>query len=163
MTDESNYQIQISDDQKILDVDGVLVKHVVRETLRVESVRSAEIVIAFVDDAKIHDVNRDFLNHDYPTDVISFLYGSSSPMKTSGELKRAEGNTIDGELVISVETAVREANFRDWSPFDEIRLYLVHGLLHLCGYDDLTVAEEAIMRNREREILKIWNLTPHYG
>jgi len=41
-------------------------------------------------------------------------------------------------------------------------LYLVHGLLHLCGYDDLTESEQQIMRARERDILQNWSLTPHY-
>ena len=57
--------------------------------------------------------------------------------------------------------AQRAAEYQ-WTPHEELILYLVHGLLHLCGYDDLTPAERRIMRAREKEILAYWNLTPHY-
>ncbi len=51
--------------------------------------------------------------------------------------------------------AVRSAPRFDWSPAEELTLYLVHGLLHLCGYDDLTEPERRLMRRRERTILKL--------
>ena len=162
MADDSPFTIEISDEQQILAVDHSMIEETVLHTLWVEDVQSANIVVALFNDASIHQVNRDFLNHDYPTDVISFLYASEKPLRIEGEIDRASGNAIDGELVVSVETAAREAKNCGWRPVDELRLYVVHGLLHLCGYDDLTEAEQAIMRNREREILKIWNLTPNY-
>lgn len=50
-----------------------------------------------------------------------------------------------------------------WRPLDEVTLYVVHGLLHLCGYDDMTRKEQASMQQREREVLADWGLSPHYA
>jgi probable rRNA maturation factor len=60
---------------------------------------------------------------------------------------------IGGEIVLSAETAWRNAGTYGVSPQDELSLYVVHGLLHLCGYDDLTPREKRIMRRREAEAL----------
>lgn len=155
------YTIDIADLQTWLTIDDESVRDIVIATLRAEQVASADIAVALVDDPRIHDVNREHLGHDYPTDVISFLYESSEE-PAAGEKSRGQGLRLDGELVVSVETAVREAALHGWSATDELTLYLVHGLLHLCGYDDLTDAEQRVMRQRERNILQIWNLLPHY-
>jgi probable rRNA maturation factor len=66
---------------------------------------------------------------------------------------RSAGRGIDGEVLVSAEMAVQMADRFGWSPRDELTLYLVHGLLHLCGYDDLSPAERRLMRERERAIL----------
>ena len=67
---------------------------------------------------------------------------------------------MDGELIVSTETAVREAHAHGWLAEDELILYVVHGLLHLCGYDDLTDDARPLMRSRERQMLALWELTP---
>ncbi len=66
---------------------------------------------------------------------------------------RGAGRRIDGEVLVSAEMAVQMSARFGWSPRDELTLYLVHGLLHLCGYDDLSPAERRLMRQRERTIL----------
>ncbi|WP_437201788.1 rRNA maturation RNase YbeY [Planctomicrobium sp. SH664] len=147
----SRYEIQIVNSQTLLPIDEAEIRQVVAATLQAEQITSAELVIALVDDPAIHVVNREHLQHDYPTDVISFLY--DQPLGPG---------SLDGELVVSVETAAREATTYGWQTSDELTLYLVHGLLHLCGYDDLTEPEQQVMRERERSVLKIWNLSPHY-
>ncbi len=76
-----------------------------------------EINVVFVSDARISGIHRDFLSVDGPTDVITFRHG---------------------EIVISVETAERQAKTYSTSFDRELRLYFVHGLLHLAGLDDLT-------------------------
>lgn len=158
------FHIAISNQQSSLTVDPLQLEQVARDTLAAEQVAAAEISIALLDDAAIHAVNREHLGHDYPTDVISFVYASgrsgnaSSPMM----IPRGQGLDIEGEILISTQTAVRTAVEYGWQPQDEVTLYLVHGLLHLCGYDDLTEEELELMRERERAVLKIWNLTPHY-
>ena len=68
--------------------------------------------------------------------------------------------TVEGELIVSTETALREAAAHGWSPHDEVLLYVVHGVLHLCGYDDLTDEARPAMRVREREVLAGWQLVP---
>lgn len=127
-----------------------------------EKVAGAELVVAIVDDPAIHEVNREHLQHDYPTDVISFLYDSEVRQASDHSELRGCGLHLDGELVVSAETAIREAERLGWDSESELSLYIVHGLLHLCGYDDLTDHEKLIMRKREREVLQHWGLSPHY-
>jgi rRNA maturation RNase YbeY len=84
----------------------------------------------------------------------------------SGELLRegrAAGAAIEGEIIASAEMAVSMAADGKWSAEAELTLYIVHGLLHICGYDDLTPEEKCIMRARERAILSELGLTAIYA
>ena len=107
----------------------------------------ASISIALVDDATIQRVNRRHLGHDWPTDVISF------PLSEPGRPDLA------GELVVSAEMAAATARRGGVDPWAELALYVVHGLLHLCGYDDRAAADVDAMRRRESEILAREGLT----
>ena len=78
-----------------------------------------ELSVAIVDDAQIREINRHFLDHDYATDVLAF------PLDDE-----------EGEIVLSAERALAEAAERGVEPLAELMLYVVHGLLHLMGYDD---------------------------
>jgi probable rRNA maturation factor len=103
--------------------------------------RGTELEVALVDDATIARLNRRFLGHRGPTDVITFPSGT------------APGERTLGEVVISVERAREQARLVGWPVRREVALLLVHGILHLRGHDDLTPAAAARMRAREREIL----------
>jgi len=167
------YSVSISNRQRILRVSRRRLTGLVKSLLMLEGVARAELSVAIVNDREIHDVNRRYLGHDYPTDVISFLLDSEPDLpapKARGKtcapdsiahsprrpVRRGAGKRIDGEIVISAETA------RNWSarfgnsPDRELDLYLVHGLLHLCGYDDLTPREKRLMRRREAEALAVY-------
>lgn len=162
----SPYQIQITNQQANVPVDEAQLLRFATETLRSEGIARAEISIAIVDDLAIHTINREHLQHDYPTDVISFLLdsGEADPRSAQGgQGRRGHGLWIDGEIILSADTAVREAADYGWDTSSEMALYVVHGLLHLCGYDDLTDEEQAIMRGREREILSALGLSPQYS
>lgn len=100
-----------------------------------------QIGIRVTDDVGIRPINRQFLGHDYPTDVISFAYLDQPPR-------------LEGELVVSVETAGRRAAELGWPVASELALYVVHGTLHLTGMDDQDPAERARMRRAERQILE---------
>ena len=117
-----------------------------RETSRVvlegEGVKEAKISLAFVDNPTIHRINKQFLDHDEPTDVITF------PLSGAGASK------LEGELVIGVEIAVAQAQDRGHAVETELCLYVIHGLLHLCGYDDVKARDIAEMRVQERHYLK---------
>ena len=156
------YQIDISNEQDRLDLSADWLQDIVRQTLAQEHVRIANISIAVVDNATIWRLNRRHLQHDYPTDVLSFLL-DSDPVEVPATGLRGTGRTLEGEVVVSAEMALQMAAQYHWSGTDELCLYLVHGLLHLCGYDDLTPKEQQVMRGRERDILRLWNLTPHYA
>jgi len=156
------YTLAISARQAHVRVDTAYVRKVTRTVLAAERIAAAQISVALADDATVRRVNRDFLGHDYDTDVLSFLF-ESSPVAPSRQPKkrdasevgepRGAGRCIDGEVLVSAEMAVPMAARFGWSARDELTLYLVHGLLHLCGYDDLSPAERRLMRQRERAIL----------
>ncbi|MFV0444561.1 MAG: rRNA maturation RNase YbeY [Planctomycetaceae bacterium] len=151
-------RISIADEQSGLKIDRVRIREVVRKTLQSQQVRDAEISVALIDDSAMHVLNRRHLDHDYPTDVLSFLLSDEH----SGN-DASEESPLEGEIIISTETAMRQAGEYGWTPQAELTLYLVHGLLHLCGYDDHSSADRRKMRAVERVVLQIWGLTPHYA
>jgi probable rRNA maturation factor len=150
--------IQIHRSSRRVALPAARLKSVIRTVLEDERVASCELSVAIVDDREIHRVNREHLDHDCPTDVISFLY-SAERAKSKGRAKpsarRGDGLTLEGEIVVSDETAWREAPKHGLSPASELELYVVHGLLHLCGYDDLAPGERRMMRRRERELMAL--------
>lgn len=156
------YQIEISNEQDQLDLSPDWLEEIVRQTLVQEQVREATISVAVVDNATIWRLNRRHLQHDYPTDVLSFLL-ESDPVELPATGPRGGGRTLEGEVIVSAEMALQTAAQYHWQGTDELCLYLVHGLLHLCGYDDLNPEEQLVMRGRERDILRLWKLTPHYA
>ena len=105
----------------------------------------AEISVALVSDPEIHDVNKAHLQHDYPTDVISF------------DLTEQE-DRLEGEIIASVETADRDAPEHGWGGDDELLLYIVHGMLHIVGLRDKSTAEIQEMRAAERHYLSLFGL-----
>ncbi len=153
------YQIEIANNQTALKIDRRAVRRAVTMTLKMEAVTAATISIAIVDNETIHDINRNFLKHDFETDVISFLFhseGGTSDAKAAQQ--RGAGKTLNGEIVLSADYAISTAHTIGWQPEEEITLYIVHGLLHLCGFDDLTKAELPLMRRRERDVLEALGL-----
>jgi probable rRNA maturation factor len=160
------YHIAITNRQSQLTVSEAFLDDAVRRVLAAEQVAAAEISLAIMDDAEIQRVNREYLDHDCPTDVISFLLedeqAASAPTPAPGS-PRGAGRRLDGEVIVSGETALRTAGALGWNPQHELLLYVVHGLLHLCGYDDLTETERPRMRTREREMLQLWGLTPPFA
>jgi len=160
----TDIEIDVSDQQTRLAVPAEWLRQIVERVLSDEGVTFAEISVALVDDPTIHRINRDFLGHDFPTDVISFVLNDHSheAHDLTGTTATASPSRrrLEGELVVSTDTAIREATAHGWSAQDELLLYIVHGLLHLCGYDDLTDEARPLMRERERQVLDYWRLTP---
>ncbi|HEX4073376.1 MAG TPA: rRNA maturation RNase YbeY [Planctomycetaceae bacterium] len=152
---KTTYAVDVRDEQAHLRIPAARIRQIVRHTLAAEKLAAATISVALVDNRAIHDLNRRHLKHDYETDVLSFLFDAEPEFAASSTGPRGKGRRIDGEIVISAEMAVQSASQFDWSPAEELTLYLVHGLLHLCGYDDLTEPERRLMRRRERAILKL--------
>lgn len=101
------------------------------------------IFIIFCSDNYILDVNIKFLGHDYFTDIITFDY--------------CEGNVLSGDLFISIDSVRENAEFYKTEFSDELNRVIVHGLLHLIGYDDHTEEEQKIMREKENYYLELRN------
>lgn len=177
------FEIDISDDQNSVQVDIKQLTHAIAHALQIEQVASAVISVSIVDNAAIHVINREHLQHDYPTDVISFQLDFAiqdddaddheedrnedestvdhQSVEPRSEL-RAQGAMIEGEIIASAQMAVEMASSGQWTPMNELTLYVIHGLLHICGYDDLTPDEKQIMRQRERVVLQAFGLQPVY-
>ncbi len=134
-------KIAIATPQEIVAVDRKQVRDIVRAVLDGEGVADAEISLAFVDNPTIHALNKRYLDHDEPTDVLSF------------PLSEPNAKRLAGELVIGVEVAQAQARERGHEVQQELALYVIHGLLHLCGYDDKSEEAAREMRGRERHYL----------
>lgn len=143
--------IEIADNQRIVRVPKRLVRTVVRGTLAAEGRQAGELSLAFVDDAAIAAVHAEFFDDPDPTDVITF------------NLSESDDERISGEIVVSAEHAAAEARRRGHDPQRELLLYVVHGLLHLCGWDDLRPADHRRMHRREDEILTGLGIGPVYS
>ncbi len=151
MVEKSPYRVPVNNAQERLAVDRQRLREAVRAILAGEGVSRAEVSLAIVDDPTIHRLNRQFLQHDYATDVLSFLLEeSSAPWR------------IEGEVIASADTAMRSAEEYGWAPADELLLYVVHGTLHLVGYDDHEPDDRTVMRERERHYLAAFGLQPRY-
>ena len=103
--------------------------------------RVGEIAYIFVDDEEILRVNRQFLQHDYFTDIITFDY--------------SEKPRISGDLFISVDSVRENAEFYGTEFTEELHRVIVHGILHLIGYDDHTDEDTAMMRSKENYYLDV--------
>ena len=141
------FHVDVANEQTILPVDERRLQLAVATVLEGESVRAAEISVAVVDDETIRRLNCQYLKHDYPTDVLSFL------------LDR-DGDRLEGEVIVGAETAARVAGDYGCTPDDELLLYVIHGVLHLVGYLDATPEEQAEMRRRERRYLEAMRVVP---
>jgi len=157
------YKIGIANRQMCLAVSSASLRRIAGWVLQAEEIATAAISIALVDNATIRVLNRQYLNHDYKTDVLSFLFESEPDLpgrKPKSKRRRQYGpRHIDGEVIVSAEMALDTAGRFGWGPKDELALYLVHGVLHLCGYDDRTDRQRRTMRGREQAILASLGVT----
>ena len=135
-------KIAIHSPQETIPLDRGRLREVARAVLEGEDVADYEISLAFVDNPTIHRLNKQYLDHDEPTDVLTFPYSAANAKK------------LEGELIVGVEIAQVQASERGHDVQAELALYVIHGLLHLCGYDDKSVADEKTMRERERHYLQ---------
>lgn len=122
--------------------------------LSAEDTDGADVSILLTDDATVREMNYAYRGLDKPTDVLSFAMRD----RVAGETRTLLPPDVEeplGDIVISVETAFRQAQLHGVTLEQEIALLGVHGLLHLLGYEDETEAGAAQMRKRERETLGV--------
>jgi probable rRNA maturation factor len=139
-------------------------RHAVNETELVAAVQSvltesdfssANVSVAIVDDETIHELNRRYLDHDWPTDVLSFVLDD-------------ERGHLEGEVIISADTAAASAGEIGWPAAAEQLLYVIHGTLHLVGYGDKTPVDKKEMQAAEARFLRQFGLdepraSSHHG
>jgi probable rRNA maturation factor len=116
-----------------------------------------EVSLLLCDDETIRHLNRDYRGQDQATDVLSFPQEEGPPMPL-GTADDELPHTL-GDVVISLETAARQATEHGWTLQEEVEALLAHGLFHLLGYDHDTPEEQALMQEKERNLLgerSIW-------
>lgn len=118
-----------------------LMRDWIKRVVAAHGKRLGEISYIFCDDEKILDVNRQYLQHDYYTDIITFDY--------------TVGDKISGDLFISLDTVRSNAELFKQSYDDELHRVIIHGVLHLCGINDKGPGEREIMEKNENEALEI--------
>ena len=128
------------------ELDFAALKAAAQAVLEGEGIREAKVTFAFVDNAHIHRLNKQFLDHDEPTDVLTF------PSSESGAKK------LEGDVAIGMEVAREYAADCGHDVKLELLLYVIHGCLHLCGHTDTDDRGAAEMRKLERKYLAKLNL-----
>ncbi len=121
-------------------------KSVARSLLREVNEPESALSLSLVDDGRIQELNREHRGKDKPTDVLSF------PLYEPGEEPHPEGERLLGDVVISVDTARRQAAEYDAPLQNEIYRLLIHGLLHVMGHDHEQPDERAVMEAAERRL-----------
>ena len=128
------------------DINQQLITQWVEQVAASYDKRVGEINYVFVDDERILEVNRQFLGHDYYTDIITFDY--------------TEGRRISGDLYISLDTVHSNASvLQPPAPYlQELHRVIIHGVLHLCGINDKGPGEREIMESCENKALALFSI-----
>jgi len=116
--------------------------------LRYKRISRGSLSLVFVTDSAIRNLNQKFLNRRYATDVLAFDYGMPS-------VRRKDRKTLSGEIVISTDMACRQAKKYGTSTQREIILYIIHGILHLLGFDDHAPQDSQRMKKEEIQLLRL--------
>lgn len=150
-TDDDSYEISVAGATPESGIDSSAIVRCVRAALEHHDCQSASVSIAIVDDTTIARLHEQYMNISGATDVLTF------------DLSDGKGEGVEGEIVLSIETAARQAQGRGHSVADEVALYAVHGVLHLLGYDDHDEADARRMHDCENEILTQLGVGAVYG
>lgn len=125
-------------------IDNPFIREWIIEVARLHGKIVGELTYIFVNDSKILEVNRQYINHDYYTDIITFDY-------TRGQL-------IRGDIFISLDTVASNAILVGVSYERELLRVIIHGVLHLCGINDKGPGEREIMERHENEALELYDM-----
>lgn len=138
-------KINLSDQQEDLHIDMNLAQEIVKTFLEIYQIHCNELSVFFVSAEEICTLHQDFFNDPSLTDCISF------PIDL--EMEANDIYRVLGDIFVCPYTAIEYATLNGGDPFFETTLYLVHGLLHLIGYDDTTDELAAQMRQEEQKVL----------
>ncbi len=116
----------------------------ISNVIKSEGKKEGEINYIFCDDEYLLEINKEHLQHDYYTDIISFDY--------------SVGNEINGDMFISVDRVKENAEDFNVTFEEELKRVIVHGVLHYCGYKDKSEVDELLMRSKEDEKLAMFHV-----
>ena len=147
-------EILIKNQQKRIKLNQRKIKEIIKKILQYLKVdEETEVSTLFTYDKFIRSLNNKYRGIDKPTDVLSF-----SLQEGAVKSPEIESDKLLGDIIISAETAQRQAYILNHSIEKELTVLLIHGLLHLTGYDHEKDKDYKIMREKESEILKIFAL-----
>ena len=115
---------------------------------------NTDVSLSFVSDDRIHELNREYRGIDRPTDVLSFEC-DNVPFEDE-DIDQAMEYEL-GDVIIATDVATRQTHEYGTTFEEEVTLLVVHGLLHLCGYDHIEDGEAEIMEGLERNLISAWN------
>lgn len=139
-------QVQFHFQTQVILKQRKVLKQFISNMFRLEKVQSQSLSIVFCTDKFLLDINQQYLQHNYFTDIITFTL---SPTLAP----------IEGEIYISTETVYRNAKDYDVSTREELHRVIFHGVLHLCGYLDSTLKQKKLMRQKEDAYLELYFTT----
>lgn len=113
----------------------------IKKVIEYHGKKCGDIAYIFCNDEKILDINKEYLQHDYYTDIITFDY--------------SEGDTVAGDLFISIDTVASNSQMLGVEYEQELHRVIIHGILHLCGINDKEEGEREIMEAEENKALSI--------
>lgn len=137
-----------------LDEDGL--RAGIRHVLSAEGATLVHLSVVLSDHETVRRLNRSYLDHDYNTDVLSFSLRSPSTDAPSAPGAAA----VEGEVYVDLDTAAERHEEFDTSFEREAYRYVIHGVLHLLGYDDATTSGQATMRQKENQYLDAIDAAP---
>ncbi len=123
-------------------IDISTVNNWIQKCVKSKRYKNNIICIIFTTDKNLLDINKQFLQKDYLTDIITFSY--------------SENNELSGDIFISIDRVKENAQKYDVSFRDEILRVIIHGILHLMGYEDYNDQDKQVMRNEENLLLKLY-------
>ncbi len=156
MNEDDPYDIQVHNEHADDGVDPSMLRQGIREALRRFDMASADVSVAVVTDTEIAELHEKYMNITGATDVLTFDLADERH-------EGVNGRHVEGEIVVSADTAARRAKERAHPVAAELALYVVHGTLHLLGLDDATEQEAMKMHEMEDEILTAIGVGRVYG
>lgn len=145
--------IRILDQQKALQLRIRNIESCVGDILKALKVQDATLTFVFVSRQKICALNKKFLNRTYATDVLAFDLSENLPEVLTKS--RSRGIFLFGDIAISTDAVLRNIKEFKTTPSPELALYIIHGILHLMGYDDHSPTDVKKMRAKEQELLTL--------
>ena len=141
-------EILIQDLQKKIPIRPQRIARLIKTILRKKGIRSCQLSVVFVSPQRMRAINERYLKHSYTTDVLTFNFIKSSNLSLLGR-------SINGEIIISPLMARHNARLYQTTTDHEIVLYLIHGILHLLGFDDHRPRDILKMRREEKKLLAL--------
>ncbi len=135
--------ISVTNTQTAIPISQQNIIQAASRAIRQLKIKDVDLSIVFVGRQRMQGINREYLGHDYVTDVITFEY------------EHLQFKRINGEIFICPLVAKSQAKIYGHSLKDELVLYVIHGILHLCGYDDHKPSDIVRMRAMEQKLMKV--------